>query len=54
MIANPGKFQIIFIRSSINNNNITFIVEKKHIKRTISNNGVNFWELSVKIYKSIH
>ena len=34
MVANPGKFQIIFIRSSINNNNITFIVENKHIKST--------------------
>ena len=37
MIANPGKFQIIFMRSSINNNNITFIVENKLIK---SNNEV--------------
>ena len=34
VVANPGKFQIIFIRSSINNNNITFIVENKHIKST--------------------
>ena len=34
MVANPGKFQIIFIRSSIKNNNITFIVENKHIKST--------------------
>ena len=34
MVANPGKFQIIFIRSSINNNNITFIGENKHIKST--------------------
>ena len=32
MVANPGKFQIIFLRSSINNNSITFIVENKHIK----------------------
>ena len=34
MVANPGKSQIIFIRSSINNNNITFIVQNKHIKST--------------------
>ena len=34
MVANPGKSQIIFIRSSINNNNITFIIENKHIKST--------------------
>ena len=33
MVTNPGKFQI-FLRSSINNNNITFIVENKHIKST--------------------
>ena len=33
MVANPGKFQI-FLRSSINNNNMTFIVENKHIKST--------------------
>ena len=37
MVANPGKFQIIFLGSSINNNNIIFIVENKHIK---SNNEV--------------
>ena len=34
IVANPGKFQIIFMRSSINNNNTTFIVENKHIKST--------------------
>ena len=32
MIANPGKFQIVFLGPSINNNNITFIVENQHIK----------------------
>ena len=46
MVANPGKFQIIFLRSSINSNiiittinnkKIIFIVENKHIK---SNNEV--------------
>ena len=31
MVANPGKFQVIYIGSSINNKNI-FIVENKHIK----------------------
>ena len=31
MVANPGKFQIIYIESSINNKNI-FIVENKDIK----------------------
>ena len=34
MVANPGKVKIIFTRSSINNNSITFIVENKHIKST--------------------
>ena len=35
MVANLGKFQIMFLRLSINNNNITFItVENKHIKST--------------------
>ena len=33
-VANPAKFRIIFVRSSINNNNITFIVENNHIKST--------------------
>ena len=43
MVANPGKIQIIFLASSINNNkiisdnNIMFIAENKHIK---SNNEV--------------
>ena len=37
IVANPGKFQIIFIGSSINNNNIIFIVENNRIK---SNNKV--------------
>ena len=32
MIANPVKFQIMFLGSSINNNNITVTVENKHIK----------------------
>ena len=34
MVGNPGKFLIIFLGSSINNNNITFITENKHIKST--------------------
>ena len=37
MVANPGKFQIVFVGSSINNNGIIFIVENKHTK---SNNDV--------------
>ena len=32
MVANPGKFQIIFLGSSINSNSIIFIIENKHIK----------------------
>ena len=34
IVANPGKFQIMFLASLINNNNITFIVENNHIKNT--------------------
>ena len=34
MVAKPGKFQIMFLGSSINDNNITFIVENKHIEST--------------------
>ena len=34
MVVNPGKFPIIFLRSSINNDNITFAIENKHIKST--------------------
>ena len=34
MKVNPGKFQIMFLGSSKNNNNIIFIVENKHIKNT--------------------
>ena len=33
MVANPDRFQIIFLGSSINNNSITFIVENQHIKK---------------------
>ena len=34
MVANPGKFYIVFLGSLINNNNIIFLVEHKHIKST--------------------
>ena len=34
MVANPDKFHIMFLGSSIKNNNVTFIVENKHIKST--------------------
>ena len=44
MVANPGKFQIIFLGSSINNNNIIFIVENKHIK---SNNEVKLLGITI-------
>ena len=44
MVANPGKFQIIFIGSSINNNNIIFIVENKDIK---SNNEVKLLGITI-------
>ena len=33
MIANPGKFQIMFPRSKIDNCKITFAIENKQIKR---------------------
>ena len=32
MVANPGKFQIMFLGSKIDNNNITFLIEDKCIK----------------------
>ena len=43
MVANPGKFQIIFLGSSINNNNI-FIIENKNIK---SNNEVELLGITI-------
>ena len=42
IIANPGKIQIMFLKSFINDGNITCIIENKHIKST---NEVKFWEL---------
>ena len=44
MVANPGKFQIIFLGPSINNSNILFIVENKHIK---SNNEVKLLGITI-------
>ena len=44
MIANPGKFQIIFLGSSIKNSNILFIVENKHRK---SNSEVKFLGITI-------
>ena len=32
MVANPGKFQIIFLGYKIDNSKITFAIEKKQIK----------------------
>ena len=50
MVANPSKFHIIFLGSSINNNqiisdnNIIFIVQNKHIE---SNNEVKLLETTI-------
>ena len=44
MVANPGKFQIIFNGLSINNNDIIFIAENKHIK---SNNEVKLLGITI-------
>ena len=49
MVANQGKFHIIFLRSSINENqiisdNVIFIVENKHIK---SNSEVKLLEITI-------
>ena len=32
MVANPGKFQIMFLGSNIDNGNITFMIENKRVK----------------------
>ena len=32
MVANPGKFQIIFLGSNIDNSKVTFMIESKRIK----------------------
>ena len=32
MVANPGKFQIIFLGSNTDNSKITFMVENKGVK----------------------
>ena len=32
MLANPGKFQIAFLGSNINNSNITLIIENERVK----------------------
>ena len=50
MAANPGRFHITLLGSSINNNqimsdnSIIFIVENKHLK---SNNEVKFLEITI-------
>ena len=41
MAANPGKFQIMFLGSKIDNSKITFAIENKQIK---CKREVNFWE----------
>ena len=32
MVANPGKFQIMFLGSNTENSKITFMVENKRVK----------------------
>ena len=32
MVANPGKFQIVFLESNINSSKITFMIENKRVK----------------------
>ena len=32
MVANPGKFQIMFLGSNIDNSKITFMIENKRVK----------------------
>ena len=44
IVANLGKFQIILVGSSLNNNNIIFVVENKHIK---SNNEVKLLGITI-------
>lgn len=44
MVANPRKFQIIFLGPSATNNNITFIIENKRIKGT---NGVKLLRITI-------
>ena len=43
MVANPGKFQIIFLRSSINNNITTFIVENGLFQKKTKQGGWGRW-----------
>ena len=34
MVANPGKFQIMFLGSNIDNKKITFMIENERVKST--------------------
>ena len=34
MVANPGKFQIMFLWSNIDNKKITFMIENERVKST--------------------
>ena len=45
-VATPGKFQIIFLGSSITNKNIRFRVENKHIK---SPNEVQYLGITINL-----
>ena len=58
IVANPGKFQIMFLKLSINNNNFTFMVENiksnnevKHLRITIDHK-VNFTKHINNLWKT--
>ena len=38
MVANPGKFQIMFLGSNIDNSKITFMIENKRVKSEVKLN----------------
>ena len=44
MKASPVKFLIMFLGSSINNNNVTFLMKNEHIKST---NEVKLLEITI-------
>ena len=58
IVANPGKFQIMFLKSWINNSNFTFMVENiksnnevKHLRITIDHK-VNFTKHINNLWKT--
>ena len=44
MVANPGKFQIIFLGSNTDNDKITFMIENKRVK---SRNEVKLLSITI-------